>query len=380
MKILMVVASCVATDSRVLRQAQALVSDGHLVHIIGKDIPLDFVPPSGVSLSSATAASPFNGVRGQRLSPLKKLARWLLLPTHRNKSFHTWQMYVLADSARHDFDVVHAHDFTGLAAAVEIARVRKVPYVYDSHEFWSGRSREYRPTPIQDSREVKQERAWGDGAAAIITVSDGVKDALHELHGWHNIEVVHNSFPSAQPAETQLMTGVGYFGRIGAHRDLETVAWAAQEMSDLNVVLAGPSDRSWLNERSHLFANITVLDPLSISEVTRHMQELGVALVTLDDSSANHRVALPNKLFHAVHAGVPVVAADLPEIARLVRQHQLGELYRCGDAQDLIRAVRAVQQRYPEHVAQVRQASEVLSWNHDAEVLCGVYRRIAGSL
>jgi hypothetical protein len=38
----MLVATSVATDTRVLREARALVSEGHEVQIIGKDVPQGF--------------------------------------------------------------------------------------------------------------------------------------------------------------------------------------------------------------------------------------------------------------------------------------------------------------------------------------------------
>lgn len=378
----MLVATSVATDSRVLREAQALVADGHSVHIIGKDIPLDFTPPHGVSVSSATTQSPFTSTKGKKLSAVKHFARWLLLPTHRNKSFQSWQMLVIADAIRREFDVIHAHDFTALSPAVDLAGVKKVPYVYDSHEFWSGRAREYRPTPIQDSREIKDERRWGDGAAAVITVSEGVKKALHELHGWHDIAVVHNSFPAATYDDAVTLAGVGYFGRIGAHRDLESLAVAARELPHLQFHIAGPRDEHWFVEHREQFeaANITVAGPMTIDEVTHTLRRLGIAIVSLEAGSINHEVALPNKLFHAVHAGVPVVAAALPEIERLVSRYSLGELYRPGDAQDLVRAVTAVVTQHEEYTRNVAAAAAELSWNHDADVLCTVYRRLAGSL
>jgi glycosyltransferase involved in cell wall biosynthesis len=85
---------------------------------------------------------------------------------------------------------------------------------------------------------------------------------------------------------------------------------------------------------------------------------------------------MPNKLFHAVRAGVPVVATDVGELAALVREHGVGELYRPGDGADLARAVRAARDRYPELVAAVRRAAPSLSWDADAAALLGVYARL----
>ena len=44
MRVLMLVATSVATDTRVLREAGTLVAAGHSVHIVGKDVPPDVAP------------------------------------------------------------------------------------------------------------------------------------------------------------------------------------------------------------------------------------------------------------------------------------------------------------------------------------------------
>ena len=45
MRVLMLVATSLATDTRVLREATTLVAAGHQVHIIGKQVPTDWTPP-----------------------------------------------------------------------------------------------------------------------------------------------------------------------------------------------------------------------------------------------------------------------------------------------------------------------------------------------
>ena len=44
----------------------------------------------------------------------------------------------------------------------------------------------------------------------------------------------------------------------------------------------------------------------------------------LEDDCENHRLALPNKVFEYIAAGVPVVVSDLPELRRLVEEHGVG--------------------------------------------------------
>ena len=47
-------------------------------------------------------------------------------------------------------------------------------------------------------------------------------------------------------------------------------------------------------------------------------------MTLLQDTCENHRLALPNKLFEYIVAGVPVVASALPETERLVSAYGIG--------------------------------------------------------
>jgi glycosyltransferase involved in cell wall biosynthesis len=189
--------------------------------------------------------------------------------------------------------------------------------------------------------------------------------------------VVRNTFPlppdpPAPPAEP---TAVVYAGRIGAGRDLETVAAAAPALAPLRTVLIGPADGGYLaglDTRA-----LDVRPPVEIDAVAEVLRAAGIALVTLADKWENNRIGMPNKLFLAVRAGVPVVASDLPALRRLVTGHGLGALYRPGDAQSLVAAVRQVQASYPDLVAAVARARSELSWEQDAMVLLDVYAALS---
>ena len=200
MRVLMLVATSLASDTRVLREATTLAVAGHEVHVIGKQVPLDFVAPDGVTWSSAGASSVFRAegaasLSGKALSPPVRAARWMMLPTHRNQAFSRWAAAAAEDAGHRAFDVVHAHDFTALEVGARLAVSRRVPFVYDSHEFWSGRPRVGRPTPTQARREARIEAGLGSRAAAVITVGDGVAETLRARYGWTHITVVRNTFP-----------------------------------------------------------------------------------------------------------------------------------------------------------------------------------------
>lgn len=375
----MLVATSVATDTRVLREATALVAAGHTVHVIGKSVPDDFEAPAGVTVSSVGTSSVFRAEGEPSLQTSGKLpwhvrlARWLLLPQHRNSAFTRWARGAVEDGRSREYDVVHAHDFTALEAGRTLADVRGVPLVYDTHELWSGRPRLHRPTPLQDRRERRVEKALGSGAAAVLTVGSGVADRLRELYGWDHVEVVRNTFVPAAGGPPQRPTSAVYAGRLAPHRELEVLA-SASAGAPVPIVLIGPADDTWLAGFDPHAAKVR--PPISADEVTRLLQEAGIALVTHGDAFANLRLALPNKLFQAVAAGVPVVATDVGAMAELVRGHELGTLYRRGDVADFRRALDALIEEYPTWCERVARARLELTWSADAGRLVEVYERV----
>ncbi len=376
----MLVATSLASDTRVLREASTLTLAGHAVHVIGKQVPEGWQPPDGVTASSVGASSVFRAdgapsLSRRRLSPAVRLARWVLLPTHRNQAFTRWAAGVEADGAQRTYDVVHAHDFTALEVGNALARRRSVPLVYDSHELWSGRPRIGRPTPLQARRERAVEAEIGSRAAAVITVGEGVAAALRTAYGWAHVHVVRNTFPlpTTPPPLPETPTAAVYAGRLAPYRELEVIAAASRRL-DLPVQLVGPADETWLAGFEAGRAEVLAARP--VEEVDGLLAGAGLALVTHSDRWANHRLAMPNKLFHAVRVGIPVVATDVGELGALVRRHGVGELYPPGDAEGLVAAVHRAVTGYSRLRTAVRAAATELSWERDAAALRAVYEQL----
>jgi glycosyltransferase involved in cell wall biosynthesis len=373
----MLVWTDVSADARVQREALALTGAGHRVHVVGRAVPADYRPPDGVTVSSAGRA-PTGAARHRALPAPMRLARWLLLPEHVKRQHRRWLREAEPLARSRPFDVVHAHDFTALPLAVRLATERRVPLVYDSHEFWSGRDRHGRPTPVLNLRERRQENRWGSQAAEVITVGPELAELLRSAFGWSRVTVVRNTFPMSDAEDNvapPTPTAAVYAGRIGAGRDLETVVAIAGEVAPLRVVLVGPADGGYLAGLAT--DGVELRDNLPLPAATDLVRSGGIALVTLSDRWVNNRIGMPNKLFMAVQAGVPVVAADLPALRRIVTEHGIGVLYRPGDRASLVAALREMQDRYAELVDNVVTSRPALSWESDAAVLLDVYGRLS---
>lgn len=389
MDVLMLVISDVAHDSRVLREAGALAGQGYAVHIVGKDVPEAWTPPTGITVSSVSGGSGLktSGAAGMSRAGLtgraRRLGRWALLPRHRRHVWGTWCARARTAVDGRKFDVVHAHDFNVLRLADELARREQARLVYDSHEWWSGRERHGRPTPIERSREKAVERRIVSRADAVLTVSDGIAERLGR---WRDtpVVVVRNTFPLAPAAAAEPRplsarpSGAVYAGRIGAARDIETLLDATAALR-LDTVLMGNADREFLPKLRFSDGSVRIDPSRPVDEVDDVLRRVGISVVTLTDTCENHRLALPNKVFHAVRAGVPVVAADLPELRRLVTSYGIGALYRPGDVASMRGALEEVAADYPGLCERVARARVELNWDQDSKELVKVYESLAGA-
>lgn len=357
----MLVISDVDADSRVQREATALHEAGHEVTVIAlagtTTEAYEVLPVSDRPM----------GVGGRAgTSGLRRALRWALLPTYLRLSSLRFARRALEVVADRDADVVHAHDFSTLHLGRLLADRWDARLVYDAHECWVGRRRDGRDTPVMDLVELREETRLAAGADAVLTVSPMLARWLEHRTG-RSVALVRNTFPR-RPAEHEQPlpdrpTGIVYAGNVGPGRDLET--FAAAELPIAKVTLG--------RQTGPPIPGLDVRPPVPVDDVDAVYHRHGLALVPLTDDCLNHRVALPNKLFHAIRAGVPVVAADLPQIREVVADLGIGVLYRPGSAASLTTAVGEVMRRHADLVDGVVTARTGLGWAADAGRLVEVF-------
>ena len=227
-------------------------------------------------------------------------------------------------------DVVHAHDFTALPVGAELAARWGVPLVYDSHELWSGRP-----------------GRGPSGAAAGAAATGGARRSSAARRPRSSPSATASPGRCAPPTGGSACAWFATPSRAartchrrprrrdawcmpGGWRPTASSRWWPRPaaVSTLPITLVGPADQDLA--RGFDPGRAEQLPPEGLPRVDDACWRPGLALVTHSDRWANHRLALPNKLFHAVSLGVPVVATDVGELGAIVREHGVGTLYRPG--------------------------------------------------
>lgn len=367
----------VVHDSRVRREARTLAEAGHdvtvleLAQISEEDCRLD-------------------GFHRRSAMPGAWARRWL--------PFHAYRAIFLVSFLREVIrlrpDVIHAHDAAMLLPGLIGARLTGAALVYDSHELAT--SVPYR------------ERAWAwfvgaierlavPRTRAVITVSDGIADRLQQLYDIRARPVVVRNVSalrlSGTPGpELRDRLGLGPRAEIILHqgaaapmRGCEALVRAVATL-DAHLVFLGDDDvRGFNGDLATLAASLGAGDRVHFlaSEPLETLLELtagaDVGVAMLEDTCVNHQLALPNKLFEYIAAGVPVVVSDLPEMRRLVRERAIGWTVDPSDPAALAATLRVAlaSSNVPALHSRVRSASLELCWDVERTRLEALYDKLA---
>jgi glycosyltransferase involved in cell wall biosynthesis len=127
-----------------------------------------------------------------------------------------------------------------------------------------------------------------------------------------------------------------------------------------------------------------VLDAVPPDALLAWTASADVSLMPIEPSTLNHVLSTPNKLWESLAAGAPIVASDLPEMARVVRETGAGELCDPSDVTSMAAAVRRILGRPGEERLALRRraraaALDRYNWETESARLLALYEAFGAS-
>ena len=117
---------------------------------------------------------------------------------------------------------------------------------------------------------------------------------------------------------------------------------------------------------------------LPYPELIRHTRLADIGLTLDKNTNINYRFSLPNKLFDYIHAGIPVLASRLPEIARIVEGYNIGRIAESHDPEylgNLITNMLSDVESQKIWRKNLLHASSELTWEKEAITLIELYKK-----
>jgi glycosyltransferase involved in cell wall biosynthesis len=294
--------------------------------------------------------------------------------------------------------VIHVHDvfhlFTAVTAKLRAEREgRRVLVVYDAHEHVPG-------LPVEARRRQAYAQLESEAVPhvdGIVTVSPGLIAHLERRFG-RTAGLVLNA-PDVERVEpvTDVRSVAGldddavvlvYVGGIAPHRGGDLLLDALVRLpAEFHLVLVVNATTGYVAELMARATSIGVGErfhcvPYVASEaVVSYIRTADASLIPLSRDVENYEVALPNKLFQSIQAGVPVVTSDNPDLVAFVERFGIGATFAGGDAASLVGAVLDVLEHHEQYRAAV--ADPVLlaatTWAAQLDVLVETYSSLGAA-
>lgn len=381
-RVTMLVRNAFTNDTRVEREAATLLDAGFTVTIVA-----DAAPGAPVRELRDGAIVIRVPRRGPPVPGLRFIA-------------HQWRLQRVLAQTRPD--ILHAHDTDALQTVGPVARRLGIPFVFDSHELWLGRSARGHGSFYHRLAQAHYgwiERRYVTAAAAVLVANPPVAPILQRRYGLARVDSVPNYPAERGPVERRELRSlpggaaippeapvVLYVGGITMERGIEQLVDAMVDVTGAHLVFLGGGGleteiRRRVDERG-IAGRTHFLGMVPSAEVVPFAASATVGILSTVPTNLNNELALPNKIFQYMAASVPVVASDFPQIREVIESSAGGVVYDPTDVSALAAAIRTYTgdpARAERDGASGRRAiSERYRWDTSAELLIEAYRRIGG--
>lgn len=364
-RIIVSVISDLCTDQRVHKVCTYLVSNGYEVFLIGRKAPAS--------------------------QPVENRA----YKTHRIKLiFNKGPLYFAEFNIRlflhllfRKSDLLLSNDLDTLLPNYLVSKLRKSELVYDSHEYFT-----HVPELVTRPRTQKIwlgiERFLFPKLTKVYTVNDSISKIYFEKYKIRPL-VLRNISPKYKGAKGKrkdlglpedksivILQGAG----INIDRGAEELIDAMPMVNSAVLLIAGSGDViDQLKDRVEelqLQEKVIFRSKMPYDQLMLHTTccDLGVSLDK--NTNPNYLYSLPNKIFDYIHAGIPVLASDLVEVGKLIREHKFGLLINSHDPRQIAEKINqlfADKSLYHNLKENAITAANQLNWESESKVLGQVY-------
>ena len=267
--------------------------------------------------------------------------------------------------------VYHPPATVGLPAAI-LKMLKGVPYVYDVQDLWpdtlAATGMLTRPRVLSIVGHLMK-RVY-EGAARVVVLSDGFKDALvargvpkrklEVIPNWADetqIDVSNGSAFTMSSSDDELFSDdrfvVTFAGNLGKAQALDTLLDAAEllrERPDIGFVLVGAgleADTLKAEAQRRGLPNVTFLPRRPVSEIGPLLTRSDALLVHLKDEPL-FAITVPSKTQVYLMAGRPILMGARGDAARIVNEAGAGRTFDPEDARQLADAVQELASLDPE--------------------------------
>jgi len=284
-------------------------------------------------------------------------------------------------------DILLSNDLDTLPANALAAKLKRIPLVYDSHEYFT------EVPELINRLRVKQVWQWLEerlvpGVSKAYTVCQSIADIYSQKY--HIPFRVVRNLPEASifSGNSSKLTSddsrpvIIYQGALNMGRGLEQAIRAMQFLPEAVLLLAGSGDKEEVLRQLAAGVspgNVRFAGRLALDKLTQLTRQAALGLSIEEDMGLNYRYALPNKLFDYIQTGIPVVISNLPEMRKVVEGYNIGLVSISHEPQVLADTFRkALFDNHLRHSwkAGLKIAARELTWENEKHIIEEIFSHL----
>jgi len=286
--------------------------------------------------------------------------------------------------------ILVANDLDTLAAVWLASRIKKVPIIYDTHEYFTG------VPEVEHRRWVHAvwkgiEKRIFPKLTHVITVNNSIASLYGKEYGIP-VQVVRNlasrqhinplpadKLKLPEGKEMIILQGTGLNRGRGVEEAVQSMRYCDEAV--LFILGNGPALpllKKMVAEYS-LEERVRFIRTLPYAEMMRYAATARIGLSLDKPDFLNYRLSLPNKIFDYIQAGTPVLASDLPEVKKIVVGYHIGRIVNTHNPEEIARTLREIladTRQWNEWKKNIATAAKELCWEKEEGKLLEIYRKV----
>ena len=367
-KILVSVINNISTDQRLAKVCTSLEKGGYEISVIGTNL---------------YGLAPLHWVYKTQRFQLFFQKSFLLFAEFNFKLF--WKLLFQSDKDT----ILLSNDLDSLLPNYWVSKIKKIPIVFDSHEIYS----ELPSVQGRFSQKVwrKLEKFLIPKMKYFYTVSESYANFFEKKYKNRPI-VIRNmpflqenddfplDFPLPKKSDEKQKILI-YQGAVSAGRGIDKMIQAMQFLENVQLWIVGDGlekkEYEDLAERLNLSSKIFFFGMILPEKLKKITPSADVGLCLEEDLGLSYCFALPNKLFDYIHAEIPVLGTNLPEIQNLVKKYEIGEIIDEHSPQNIAEKLQKLLEKGKDfYKNQLKTAKNELCWEAEEPKLLSLFHPI----
>ncbi len=362
-------------DSRVLKEAISLQNAGYAITVIAHG-------DEGIKNTEVISSIPVKRVsflNRKKASTLQKISAY-------------FKYIKQAVSEAKTSDILHCHDLNTMPIAYIIKKFynKSVKIVYDAHEYETEMNhlseRSKKVMYFFEKRLIKL-------ADKVITVSDSIADEYVKLYPFiekphlvlncppyrQTTDEKHNIFRERFNLSKDAIIFL-YQGSLSRGRGLELILEAFETISDkkYNLVIMGYGElEEYTQNIANKYENIFFHEAVSPSVLLNYTSSADIGISTIENTCLSYYYCLPNKMFEYIMAEIPLMVSNLPEMSKVVAQHEIGVILDADSISNIHQAIEKTSGFDLEQLSNnLKAAKSIYSWENQEKELLKLYKSL----